>query len=96
MYDEAFKNLLKSCLSFGGGLNGSNEEKIEATEEKSSILKCGEYIYVNIWCMLDWILSQNWRNTLHLDTVDQLVRSAKNETLLYLSEPPIRQTEWTL
>ena len=36
-----------------------------------------EYIWVNIWRMLDWILSQNCRNTLPLNTVDQLVRSAK-------------------
>ena len=50
-----------------------------------------EYIWVNIWCKLDWILSQNCRNKLPLHTVDQLVRSAKNKMLLYLSEAGIRQ-----
>ena len=49
-----------------------------------------EYILVNIWCMLDWIMSQNCRNTLPLHTVDQLVRSAKNEMLFYLPAPGIR------
>ena len=28
-----------------------------------------KYIWVNIWCMLDWILSQNCRNTTSLDAV---------------------------
>ena len=36
-----------------------------------------KYIWVNIWCMLDWILSQKCRNTLPLHKVDQLARSAK-------------------
>lgn len=49
-----------------------------------------EYIWVNILCMLDWILSRNFRNTLPLRTVDQLVGSAKNEILLYLSKQEIR------
>ena len=40
-----------------------------------------EWIWVNIWCMLDWIWSQNCRNTLLLHTTGQLVRSAKNATL---------------
>ena len=44
-----------------------------------------EYIWVYIWCMVDWILPQNCRNTLPLHTVDQLARSAKNETLLWLA-----------
>ena len=35
-----------------------------------------EYIWMNIWCMLDWILSQNCRNTLPFHE--------KNETLLWL------------
>ena len=34
---------------------------------------------VNIWWILDWILSQNCRNTLPLHTVDQLVSSAKKQ-----------------
>ena len=83
----------------------------EATEERGSIVKCGEtlsergggacenpvglsmydgpmetaeYIWVNIWCMLDWILSQNCKNTLCFHTVDQLVRNPENEMLLWL------------
>ena len=36
----------------------------------------------NIWCMLDWILSQKCRNTISLHTVDQLVRSVKNDTVV--------------
>ena len=44
-----------------------------------------EYIWVNIWCILDWISSQNCRNTLPLHKIDQLVmKSTKNETLLWL------------
>ena len=35
-----------------------------------------KYIWVNILCMLDWILSQNCRNTLASHTVDQLPRSS--------------------
>ena len=42
------------------------------------IVKC---IWVNIWCMLDWIWSQNCRNTLLLNTAGQLVRSANNGTM---------------
>ena len=37
---------------------------------------------VNIWWMLDWMLSQNCRNTLSLHTVDQLASSAKSDRLL--------------
>ena len=32
--------------------------------------------------MLDWMLSQNCRNTLSLHTVDQLASSAKSETFV--------------
>ena len=38
--------------------------------------------------MLDQILSQNSKNTLSLHVVDQLVKSAKNETF-YLSQAGI-------
>lgn len=41
--------------------------------------------------MIDWILSRKCRNPLTLHIVDQLVRSAKNETLFYLPEPGIRR-----
>ena len=38
-----------------------------------------KYIWVNIWCMLHWILSKKkCRNTFPLRTVDQLARSAKS------------------
>ena len=40
--------------------------------------------------MLDWILSQNCRNTLPLHAVDKLVRKAKNESLFHLSKPGIK------
>ena len=40
-----------------------------------------ECIWVNIWYMLDWIWSQNCRNTLLLHKAGQLVRSAKIGTL---------------
>ena len=45
-----------------------------------------------IWKLLNtfgWIL-KNYRNTLPLNRVDQLVWSAKNEILFYLSKPGIR------
>ena len=32
-------------------------------------MKTVEYIWVNIWCMLDWILSKNCRNTPSLHRV---------------------------
>ena len=35
--------------------------------------------------MIDWILSQNCRNTLLLHIVDQLVCHAKNERLMWLA-----------
>ena len=57
----------------------------ETTEGRVYILK-----WVNTWHMLDWILSQNCRNTLPLHTVDQLMQSAKNETLFYPSKLRIR------
>ena len=48
-------------------------------------IKTVEYIWVNIWWILDWILSQNCRNTLPLHTVNQLMRSPKNHTVLWLA-----------
>ena len=43
-----FQDLLKSCVSFGGGLEGSNEEKMgEATEGRASRVKCRE-------ALLEW------------------------------------------
>ena len=40
---------------------------------------------MNIWSMLDCILSQNCRNTLLLHVVDQLACHAKNERLMWLA-----------
>ena len=43
-----FQDLLKSCISFGGGLEGSNEEKMgEATGRRASRVKCRE-------ALLEW------------------------------------------
>ena len=43
MCEEVSQDILKSCVSFGQGLQGSNGEKMgEATEETSSIVKYGE------------------------------------------------------
>ena len=44
-----------------------------------------EYIWFNICSMLNWISSQNCINTLPLHKVDQLLMSAKIETLLWLA-----------
>ena len=41
-----------------------------------------KYIRVNMWCMLDWIFSQNCRNSLPLHTADQLAGSTKPDELL--------------
>ena len=41
-----------------------------------------KYIWVNIWCMLDWILSENCRNTLPLHTVVEQLGVQKLKTLL--------------
>ena len=38
-----------------------------------------ECIWVNIWCMLGWIWSQNCRNTLLFDTVDQIAVCISNQ-----------------
>ena len=41
-----------------------------------------KYMWVNIWCMLDWIIGfchKTAKNTLPLHTVAKLVRSAQNE-----------------
>ena len=43
---------------FGGAVGGSCEN--------SAGLSICEYIWANIWCKPDWILSQNCRNTLPL------------------------------
>ena len=56
-------------------------------------LETVEYIWVNIWCILYWILSQNFRNTFPLHSFDQLLRSAKNDTLFYLFNPG-SHTNW--
>ena len=37
MYEETFHNLLKSCLSFGAGLEGSNEQKM-GRQQKEELL----------------------------------------------------------
>ena len=50
-------------------------------------MKTVEYIWVHIWCMLHWVLSQNSRNTLPVISFDQLVKSEKIEMLFCLSEP---------
>ena len=42
-------------------------------------VKC---IWVNIWCMLDWILFQNCRNTLPLNTAVEQLGVQKRKTLL--------------
>ena len=41
---EAFQDLLKSCVSFGWGLEGSNEEKLGVNRRKNfySLVKCGK------------------------------------------------------
>ena len=41
-----------------------------------------EYIWMNIWCMVEWVLSQNCRNTLILHTIDQLSKECKNVDVL--------------
>ena len=43
--EEASQNLLKFCLSFGGGLDSSNEKNGEATERRGFIVKCGEMLF---------------------------------------------------
>ena len=98
--EDAFQDLWKSCISFGGGLKVSNEEKM-GRQQKEEVLWWNEgkhhlrkgggglvktlWLSMNIWCMLDWILSQNCRNTLPLLIVDQLLRRAKYEMLLWLA-----------
>ena len=47
-------------------------------------IKTVERICVNMWCMLDWIWSQNCRNTPLLHTAGQLVRAQKMGGCLYI------------
>ena len=49
---------MKSCLSFGGGLEGSNDENVEATESRGSLVKCGETLFEGgcVPYMLCWVL----------------------------------------
>ena len=54
-----------------------------------------ECIWVNIWCMLDWIWSLNCRNTLLLHTAGQLVRSTKSETLFVYPTGAHTYTGWS-
>ena len=67
---------------------GGGRRVREACENRMWVSMCGSpienvtYIWVNIWFMLDWISSQNCKNTLPLHTVDQRARSAKTWTLL--------------
>ena len=44
-----------------------------------------KYIWVNIWCILDWILSQNCRNTLPLHATVEQLGVEKLKTLLCLT-----------
>ena len=46
------------------------------------LIETVKYIWVNIWCMLDWILSQNCRNTFPLHTAVEQLRVQKLNTLL--------------
>ena len=41
-----------------------------------------DYILVYIWCVLNWILSQDGRNTLSLHVVDHIARSVENEMVM--------------
>ena len=69
-YSEMWRNTVgKACKNFEG---------LFMFEGSIETFEC---VQVSIWCMLDWIWSQNCRNILLLHTVDQLVRNAKNETL---------------
>ena len=49
-------------------------------------MKTLQKIWVNVWCMFDWIFPQNCRNTLLLNIVDQLVRTSKYKKTFYVSE----------
>ena len=42
MCEEACQDLLKYCVSFGGGLEFFDEKNGEATERRGFIVKCGE------------------------------------------------------
>ena len=54
MYEQAFQNLLKSCLSFGGFLEerGPCENPVQRSMYEGH-MEIAEYILLNIWCMLD-------------------------------------------
>ena len=49
-------------------------------------IETARYIWVNILYMLDWIFSQNCRNSLPLHTAVQLARSTKSSKLSYLTK----------
>ena len=56
-YEEAFQNLLKSCLSFGESLESSNAERGHCENPVRLSMDEGhmetvEYTWLNIWYML--------------------------------------------
>ena len=59
-------------------------------------MKTLQKIWVNVWCMFDWIFPQNCRNTLLLHIVDQLVRTSKYKKTFYLSELWIKHNRMDL
>ena len=77
---------------FGGFLlGGSNTEKWGDHRTKNffinnfvgllicdGLIETVKYIWVNIWCILGWIFSQNCRNSLPSHTADQLAKRTKS------------------
>ena len=72
-------------------LGGSNAKKWGGSRKKNFFISnyvglsmCDgpietvKYIWVNTWCILDWILPQDCRNTLPLHRTDQLREECKN------------------
>ena len=57
-YEEAFQNLLKSCLSFGGSLESSNAERGHCENPVrlymyEDHMETVAYTLLNIWYMFD-------------------------------------------
>ena len=71
--EVAFQNLLKSCVSFGGGLEGSSEEKMWRQQKEELLYSemCGNAIRDILTCL------RPFENPTGLSVFDVLIETVK-------------------